>query len=321
MPTATRTTVQDATNKLERYATSPESFLSELNQVCERLLDMLLHKSFYQKVVIPGPNTVGYFSLPHPFTSCLGIVGNNYPVEIFSQFQQYQDLGWVYQDATQIVAPGIWDLGEAAVQVDIASVGEAGVLQIGIENAADAGKLVRVYGLDEDGLEVFNPVVAGATGIGTVTVNPTVNTTQQYSAVTDVLTDDVFLGRWTISLVNGSDVFLLGTYDPGDKRPRFRRYASGPYQESVNVVALCRRGHKELVNPTDWVEPGNIAALKLGLLALNCEDGARLDLSKAYWDNAWTILQNEMKSYRGGAKVRFPSGFPGNYRNLVQNPR
>lgn len=310
-----RLIVADVRRQLESQATTPDLFLTELNQVIERYIDLLMDRSFYEEVDFGNGTTTGFITLPRQFDSCMGVVGNNFPVAAYSEFHQYRELGVGYQVPTQMTMPGIIDMGDGWVtQADIAT---PGVLRIGC-SAADAGKIVRVGGDDENNLEIFNPTVPGAKGIGVVTASPFVDTTQQFSKLLRVMTDNIFEDYWTISVVNGATVTQIAQYAPGETRPNYRRYKTGIVEPEMTIRMLCRRRFVPLVNETDWVYPDHIGALKLGLQALNMEGGERQDLAGNNWASGFRLLQNRMKSFRGNAKVRFPVPFSANSSSVMQ---
>ncbi len=279
---------------------------------------MLCMDSYYEEVQFSGLNEVGYLTLPREYISILGIVGNLAPVPVYPQFHQYSLLAFGYQIPTQMTMAGVLDQGDGfPSQFSIESVGLPGVLRIEITDPADAGKVIRIYGLDGDGKPIYNTSVAGAQGVGIATVYPTVDTSISVSVLQSLMTDNIFQSRWKLHVVNAGIPVQIGEYEPGDKRPRFRRYTCGPVNAQTTIRAACRRRFVPVMFDTDWVIPSHIGALKLGFAALNMEEGQRFDLAKPNWDNGYALLQNHMKSFRGSQLVRFPSLFNINF-NLCQ---
>lgn len=300
---ASRITVADARAQLERFAASSTSFISDLNFVQESFIDFLTHNSFVEQVDFGNGTTTGYITLPRQFISCMGVSGDRVPVQTYSQFHQYQELGIGFQLADKITVPGIFDMGDGfCTQGDIPQ-NSYGELRFVISDPSDASKPIRVFGLDENGTEIFDP--NGASGIPLLTASPSVTTTQLFSKVTD-LQFPQFKGYVSLFWMNSGVPVQLGYYAPGETRPRYRRYATGIVSPEITVRMLCRRRFIPVVNETDWVVPGNMRALKLGLQALTQENGSRMDLAAAFQANANILLQNNMKSYRGSATVRFP---------------
>jgi hypothetical protein len=303
---SSRLIVADVRRQLESMATTPDLFLPELNQVVERYIDLLLDKAFYEEVDFGNGTTTGFFTLPRQFDSCMGVVGNNFSVASYSEFHQYRELGVGYQVPTQMTMPGIMDMGDGWVTQGIITT--PGVLRITV-GPDDANKVVRLGGLDDNNLEIFNPSVPGAKGIGIVTVFPFVDTTVEFSSLLRVMTDNIFEDYWTISVVNGSTVTQIAQYAPGEQRPNYRRYKTGMVDPNMTIRMLCRRRYVPLVHETDWVTPDHIGALKMGLQALNMEQGERQDLAANNWASGFTMLQNRMKSFRGSSKTAFNSPF------------
>jgi hypothetical protein len=168
----------------------------------------------------------------------------------------------------------------------------------------DNGKVVRLYGIEEETGEPISDS-SGYEGEQIVLNAPFVQSTKHYSSLTDftkVHTNAPLTLK--VAPTSGAAEYQIAYYQPSETRPRYRRYKTGVAEKVIRV--LCQRRFFPVIAETDWVIPGNLAALKFGLIALNQEDQGYEDAGKANWDTAYEWLNAEAKSMRGGAKV--PSG-------------
>jgi hypothetical protein len=126
---------------------------------------------------------------------------------------------------------------------------------------------------------------------------------------------------FAVDNVTGNEI-QIAVYQPSETVPSYRRYqVTGVEEEERVYIALCKRAVVNAVVDNDLLIPGNLGALKLGLMALNYEttdDGRR----KEYWDNAVALLNGELAEYQ--ADVPFSgalqtSAYAGGY--TVRNAR
>ncbi len=296
----TRLTVSDCRNALyeEVDATDINSsrFLPALNEVVERFINSGKWKGQTPFVVIPV-NGLNYFSLPRWYVSVLVMSYLRCPVPVFTPFYQFSESGPGMIPDADAWTGLLLDLGDGFVtQYDIAT---AGTLRLTVSNAADAGKVIRLYGLDENGVDIYSP--DGSLGLNVTLVNPTVNTTQQFSVVSGVQAESTIIAPWTLSVVNSGTPTLLSTYYPGETAPCYRRYQTGELEEAVKLI--CNRRFIPLRNETDWVIPGSISALRYGLKMLAYERAGQIAEASAAFDTALGFLNQQAKSARGGARI------------------
>lgn len=296
----TRLTVSDCRNSLytEVDATDINSalFLPALNEVVERFINSGKWKGQTPLVTIPV-NGLNYFSLPRWYISVLVMSYLRCPVPVFTPFYQFSESGPGMLPDADAWSGVLIDLGDGFVtQYDIAT---AGTLRLAVSNSADAGKVIRLYGLDENGVEVYSP--DGSLGLNVPLANPTVTTTQQFSLVNGVQAPANIIAPWTLSVINSGTPTLLSTYYPGETTPRYRRYQTGQLEEAVKLI--CNRRYVPLRNETDWVIPGSISALRYGLKMLRYEGAGQLVEASQAFDRALDFLNQEAKSARGGSRI------------------
>jgi len=297
----TRLTVADVRQQLWKLADSGDinsaKFLNMLNETCEKYIYSGKWKGCV--VNVDFDNAAGYISLPREYESVLCMTYNGCPALTYTQFHTYQENG-PGDISASLNWPGILiDLGDGFVtQSDITT---AGTLRINISGMADATKTIWLNGLDENGVEIYDPVT-GARGIPLVTVSPTVETTQQFSVVTGIQAgadpDSLMKLPWTLWVNNSSVYTQIGSYQPGEQRPMYRRYQTG--QATQQLRLCCQRRFVLMRNETDWVIPGNLSALRAGFWSLNFIDGSDLVQADASFQQGLTWLNNEAKASRGG---------------------
>lgn len=297
----TRLSVADARANLWTLADSNDinsaKFLRMLNEVCEKYI--LSGKWKGAVVNVDFASADGYISLPYEYYSVLCLTYNKCPAMTFSQFHTYQENGPGELDDTK-QWPGILvDLGDGfATQSDITT---AGTLKI-VTHVADDAKTIRIFGLDANGSVIYGN--DGIEGELVTCTAPSVNTTNTFSKVTGIqATPDpaVTMTRaWTL-WVNNAPAVQIGSYYPGENRPMYRRYQTGVAEKAIRVC--CHRRFMLMRNESDWVIPGNLAALRAGMWSLNFIDGSDYASAQASFADGLTWLNNEAKASRGGAAI------------------
>jgi len=94
----------------------------------------------------------------------------------------------------------------------------------------------------------------------------------------------------------------IGIYQPGETLPVYRRYNTTDEPTCV-VTVYARRAFIPAIADNDLLIPGNLGALKLGLKALVYEDNDDLQRAQQYWNNAFDILNKEMRNHLGPNSV------------------
>jgi hypothetical protein len=65
---------------------------------------------------------------------------------------------------------------------------------------------------------------------------------------------------------------------------------------------MCKRRFVPALNETDWVYPGNLTTLQLGLQSLLFEEANDVANADAFWQRGLRFLNDEAKSSRGGVQ-------------------
>lgn len=287
----TQLTVADVRQQLEPQFGS-NSFLQILNEVCERYTKSGKWKGAVVEVDFPSAD--GFITLPYEFESVLALTYDRTPVLTYTQFHTYTINGpGEFQETLKW--PGILvDMGDGyPTQANITTVG---VLKV-VTNAADDGKAIRFYGLDENGAEIYGS--DGVLGEEVICAAPFVNTTQQFSVVKGIQASPdpsaVMEKFWSLYDAGNN---LLSTYYPGESRPSYRRYQTGQADKAIRL--LCQRRFIRMRNESDWVVPGNVPALRAGFWAWKNEDGSDEQTSESNWNRGLSLLNQEAKYSRGG---------------------
>lgn len=279
------------------------SVLAKLNEVTERIIN---HGQWSgTKGIVEFDATTGYITLPRRYEALLGCVVNNWPRAVYGRYHEFlpggpgfiKDLDYEYgliSDQEEVCTEGV----QAA----------AGTIRLTIANASDVGKVVRVYGVDANGDTVFDST--GKEGIALTLANPTV--TGSVEMFVKAVSKAVTVGNVTISSVTDGTATELSVYEPTETDPLYRRYKLGTItardDETPAVRALCKRRWIKLVNETDLVYPGNLGALKMGLMAVMIEEtgGKQLREAESYWTKCWELLNKQIQQKRGMIKPIIP---------------
>jgi len=308
--------VSDIRAVLEGYASSTANFLPELNQVMARYWEMGIFDQMLFRYIFPtGPGDSGILALPR---TCLSLVGINFggtPNSIYNQVHQFQELGIGYMDPSEYSMRGVVDWGDGHPTIfPIEHVSSsAGKLRFTIDNPADAGKTVRIFGTSDT--DKKNRIFTnGVLGEQLTTVSPFNDTVQSYTDVTDIQIQSGFVGYSHLSYIaSDGTVTELAEYEPGETRPSFRWYVTGVSNSQVQT--MCRKRFIPYVNETDPVEPANIGAIKCGFLALPQEDATQQEQAEVYWGRGKAMLEKQLQSLRGSIQPRMP--FKGGKMNLT----
>jgi hypothetical protein len=94
---------------------------------------------------------------------------------------------------------------------------------------------------------------------------------------------------------------LVGTYQPNETRPCYRRYQTGVAEKEIRLI--CHRRFIPTVAETDWIIPGNISALRAIIQSLLFEDASDMDAADASFARAISFLNDEAKTFRGGGRA------------------
>lgn len=274
-----QTTVADARTAFARWNLSPAEFLRRLNRSCEHYMKSDVFTDIFS--VVEFPSSTGYVTPPRCFGRIFGVQDADVNKPIVSPFLQWVVMGLGRQDPSAMSLDGLIDVGSHYVtQTDIPT---AGVITVKITNVADAGKTIRFNGKDADGAEIVDN--SGNIGENVTTVSPSADSAKLYSVVEGIQAPTM-VGRW--SLWQGAT--LLGTYEPGETRPRYHRYMTRVTSQAIR--AYCQRQHVEFVADTDWVYPDNLDALEHGFNALTYRDKGNFKTEEECWEQGKKVLKD-----------------------------
>jgi hypothetical protein len=279
---------------------SPQ-FLPALNQVCERILNSGLWKGTYG--VVDFSSATDYITLPRRWESIIGCTVKGVVQPVYGQMHEFLSSGPGPYEHLE------YDLGLLIDQGEFPTVGvqtESLPIRLTANNTADAGRFVRLYGVDTNGDPVFDD--SGIEGI-TVELDTTPVTTSQSFLLTGVA-KDATLGTVTLSQVDGVTVTALSTYEPTETRPVYRRYKVGTITANTGVDypairTLCKRRFIKLACDTDLVYPSDLGALKFGLIAWTYERQGAFELEKAemFWQKCYQVANQTLKQMRGNIRL------------------
>lgn len=186
-------------------------------------------------------------------------------------------------------------------------VGSSGQLRTTISSASDVGKVNRYFGYDADGNEIVDD--DGNRGELVVLANPTVLTVNSFSKVTGVI-KAASIGRQTLAWMSGATANTLSIYQPCETIPLYHRYQIGTVNENTTlgiqtIAVKGRRRYVPLVSENDFVFPPSLGAIKMGLLAWNCENAPSDNMratAENYWTSCFAILNRQHAKTRGSAR-------------------
>lgn len=307
----TRLTVSDVRSILYRIVNPADAndplFLIYLNQACERLINS--GKWAGTLVTVLFDSSDGYITLPREYLAILGAQVDDAPVVTYTQFHEYIETGGGQIDETQGFDGVLTDMGDGyCVQTDISA---DCTLRIKINSASDVGQVVRLFGKDENGEMIYDS--DGIEGVELTLASPSATTTQQFSVITGIQAD-ALVGRWTLwEVISGAET-QIGSYQPGETRPMYRRYKTGVTTTAVR--ALCRRRFVPLTEESNWVIPGNIGALRQAIDAIHKEEVDADSDADAMWARAYRLLNEELKALGGGNRAQIAMDYWGTGNGL-----
>jgi hypothetical protein len=241
-------------------------------------------------------NTV---TLPYEYGAILKVQVDDIPRNIYGDGYEFLQFGPGNVDPTTSGLSLLIDYGDNfGTSVDVPST--AGVLKVKASDATDTDA-VRIQGLDANGDPIFDSF--GVPGEEVVPSVAGTNTTNTFSKVTGFSKP---LTKGTIQVLHVFPVTLvelpLQTFMPWELKPQYRRYGVAQ-SGATSIRALCSLRYIPLQMEDQYMVPGNLGAIKNSLMAVNYENNNDLERSEIYWGKAYAILNDELKSYRGGVQT------------------
>jgi len=192
---------------------------------------------------------------------------------------------------------------------------------------------ILLKGLDTDSAQIYT---AGVEGVSlTLTTTPGNTTSQVFTFLSSWQKSATTTGVVRIYAVDTTtaEETLLVIIPPNKTTSGYHRYRVPDSTWGDTVEALCRRAYIPAVADNDLIISSNIAALKMGMMALRFEDKNDFVNAAKYWGpnkpnenpgafrGCFDHLDDELNQFRGEAvlpTVQFRAGYgAGNILNLI----
>lgn len=242
----------------------------------------------------------------------------NQPIGVRNQFFEFMSNAVGQLECSGLSLLG--DRSETCVNHDIST--EAKRLKIYTQRI-ESNQTVRLLGYDENGLWIRTQV-SGVWEDGEILdLSASPATTTHYFSVgsptgvqfsSDSRNGEVYF----YSLDDDAQEIQLATYQYNELIPIFRRsilsglrYTGEENQACQCVTILARMRFQAFKNDYDYVQIGNISALKSMIQYLWKRDNSKPDEAAYYRAEAVRLMNNELKQYNGyGAikRINFPAG-------------
>lgn len=288
---------------------STSDFIPLLNQSLNRIVSGGRWKGAIVHATFPTV-PLGFVTLPYELLSIMGVSMGGCPTVVFGNMHEYIVSGPGHIDETK-PATGIVDYINDGFCTRIDPPTAGSTIRIVLDLAIDIGKSFRFYGNSwaRTIYDVFGE------GMNIVTTGLTTNEATVFDAVKgiEVQTDSTtgasaMVGGWTLySVAPDGTATQLSYYYPNETRPAYARYKIGTWNvandnANLTIRVLCQRRFIPVFKETDWVIPGNVAALKAAMQAIQNEDANNYQQAGPNWQYCWDTLNNEVHSARAGAR-------------------
>lgn len=297
-----------------------DMFYQVANDAQTSLNESGMYKAAFQRLTI-GVNDVGngidgYLMLPRRYAS---VVGSSYccrPTPIFSQWYHYIENGPGVQSDNRCWTGILVDCGDGWPSQRHIPLGLFPTMQVVISNPADAGKTVRLFGLDQDKKDIYTP---SGEGYDITTAYPnSAPSSQVVTQLDKVEAAQDFIGNWGLAYVISGFPIRIGWYEPTETIPNYHKYSTGRVNLTAEEVGtgcqcwpsgvpraielLCRYRTVTLKALTDFIIPGNLQAFGAAMRAIQHENALNDEKAQVQWNRAYTLLDNEARTIRGGAR-------------------
>jgi hypothetical protein len=285
---------------------------ARVNEICERFFVSGRWKGMLAEVDLDA--TQGYVTLPRRCESILGITVQKAPRTPFSRWYSFVSGGPGEVSNSSYSGPDlVVDAGDNHPTYRDSPY-ESFRLRVKVPNSSDrdTANYVMFKGTGADGNFVHRS--DGSEGLQLI-ISGAENTTTEYFSSLNSVTKPLTNGYLTLWAVNSANQETqIGDYEPGETSIAYRRYRvlRADQSEAPTVRALCKRRFVPVLSEDDEVVPGNMGALKLGLISLKYEDTNDLERSNEYFTKALSLLNAELREQRGaqiGVAQFSPHGF------------
>lgn len=283
-------TVADARTAFARFSLSNAEFLRRLNRSSEHFLNSDVYNDLF--TVVRVSTSTGYVTIPRAFGRAYGIVQDELPKPVFSRWVEFVECGVARRSPSNMVLSGLVDMGNHfCTQSEVWSGGvqQAGTLRFKVGASGDAGKTVRVNGTGADDLDILS--ATGVPGEEITLADPSADSVGSFKEVQGIQIASGLVGRLTLWKVIGGVETQIGSYEPGETRPRYTRYKIGLTTDTLYLY--CKRRHVPYVNDTDWIYPSNLDAHEFGFQAQTYRDRGDFKAENEAWTQGKKVLKDE----------------------------
>lgn len=184
--------------------------------------------------------------------------------------------------------------------------GEGRTIRLYHQAAADIGKTVQIFGVDNNGQPLQTSSANGTVIVDGITLTmqlPYAETPTFVRRIDRVIKDPTLMGvslfAWNAAQ---SQLEPVGTYEASETEPSYEKdqlhlpccFGNGSMQ-SKPVVALVKLAFIPVSAGTDLVLVNNVGALKLATMALKYENSGEIDTAEKYWNRAIAELNFQLK--------------------------
>lgn len=285
-------------------------FLKFLNSALERLLNKGHWWGTTQKYTVSVTSQL--MSLPPQFATIETVAVCQRPVQVRDIWYEFAENGWGVRKDTDFCNSQVIFRGNFPVFSDIIPAGKK--LRFQCDLAADVGKTVLAFGLDDSG-NWIRTMQGGVWADGEVillTQSPGTPSANFFSKVTDIQKPVTSGQVWLYEFDGVATNRLIGQYQYFETNPYYPRYLLPTIPNTASIIDLVgKMAFIPVVNDTDYLIIGNLEALRLACMSLKEEEDGNLDRAAILMngrkdksgmvivDGAMTLLDQELDHYKG----------------------
>jgi hypothetical protein len=291
-----QSTVADARKRLApHFFPGDESnplFLTRINEVVERFhsIERWVGSLATYRVDVSEDKNI---YLPYFLDSINAAIIDQRPARVHGPRYEFMHDGPGLIESGVGIPGAIVDAGLFGISTDFPTTNST--LTISAVSSGDAGKTIRILGYNAAGTWIAD--ADGVPGeLVTLSTSP-VTTSNTFSGVKGIQKE---VTRSPFTVTHTSTSTVLARLENWMTNPRFRCYRVLDLS-ATTVVALCKRRPVPVYFEEDYIFPGDLAALKLGLFALNYEEQSEPAKMQQYFREAVELLNQNSASYKGGA--------------------
>ncbi len=180
-------------------------------------------------------------------------------------------------------------------------------------STTETAKTILFKGLDSNSAQIYT---AGVEGVSlSLTTSPGHTTTQAFTRIASWEKNATTTGVVRVVAVDttSGEETLLVVIPPGKLNSDYHRYRVPDADWGDTIECLCKRAYVPAVADNDPISPGNLGALKLGMMALQFEDRNDSANAAKFWGpnepenhpgafwGAIDLLNAELNQFQGDA--------------------